>query len=540
MKKNELCIDVLGTAVTIFTDEDPVYLRTLLEKYRNTIENVKRNSGLTDPLKLAVLTGFLLSHDLEKAGTPESTEGIEKNEDSGEAERLTLGMITRLDEVLDGQNWLQVAAPEPEYPETGPAVPASAGPADFIISERAIYKLKNQVKNYDWGSPEWIPALLGLENPGKSPWAELGMGINPGAPSRIVGESGEPGPLLSEITRLPFLYKLLAAAKPLSIQVHPNPDQAREGFERENQEDIPLDDPKRSYLDFNHKPEIISALSPFAALCGFRKVLDIHTLITKLYMSLGNDEILKNTFETLLFSLKGENENPYGEFLSALFGLETAAKNALSHFLKSHSVLLERKYPENRNEWKICAFFAGLYPGDPGVMAPLYLNIIELAPGQAIYFPPGILHTYIHGLGLELTADSSNVLRGGITSKYINPDELLKIAVLSEYKPEILENPEPDAPYFEYPSPEGEFSLSVMQNSGGENPGGTNVAPGAALPYPEKNGPSIIFISAGNALVKDPEDNSELHIKTGESFFVPPGKKLEISGTFTAYAAAAK
>ena len=257
MAKSDLHIDILGTSITIATDEEPEYLTSLLSKYRAAVENIQRASGLKDPLKIAILTGFLLCDDLQKAGTVPAA----SDKESGELEQLTLGMISRLDELfklsdtdaapqevlppptveppLDDHNAESAEEEIPPAADTVPPVPA------------ALFKLKNTVKNFDWGSPEWIPALMEQKNLSRIPWAELWMGVHPAGPSRIVLPDGESS-LLSDLIgsnpetflgaetakafgKLPFLLKIEAVAKPLSVQAHPNQRQAQEGFLRENQ-----------------------------------------------------------------------------------------------------------------------------------------------------------------------------------------------------------------------------------------------------------------------------------------------------------------
>ncbi|MCL2473023.1 MAG: mannose-6-phosphate isomerase, class I, partial [Treponema sp.] len=419
MTKSDLRIDILGTNFTISADEDPDYLETLLEKYRKTVDNVQQVSGLKDPLKIAVLTGFLLCDDLEKAGI-ETAPG--KKDDSGEAEQLTLGMISRLDEVIFHSS---------ETPDT--VIKDTVSEPDSAFPE--IYKLQNSVKNYDWGSPVWIPALLGQKNVSRIPWAELWMGVHPSAPSRVItGETGntEEGPatsgvypLLSDLIgenkesflgtetarlygKLPYLFKVLAAAKPLSIQAHPSKEQAVEGFERENREGIPLGAETRNYKDDGDKPEIICAIGPYVALCGFRKPEEIDALLR--IISRDSEGELKAGFESLISALEQKNENPYTAFLKALFGLDRGTLASLGPFLKKCQVQLERDFPEYLDEWDLCSYLARLYPGDTGIISPLYLNILELSIGEAMFIPSGVLHAYIHGMGIELMADSDNVL----------------------------------------------------------------------------------------------------------------------------------
>jgi mannose-6-phosphate isomerase len=225
----------------------------------------------------------------------------------------------------------------------------------------SIFKLQGTVKNYDWGSREWLPAFLGRKNTSRIPWAELWLEVDP---------SG------LNYEKLPFLFKVLATEKPLSIQVHPNLKQAKDGFERENREGIPIDAPNRNYRDSNNKNEILCALSPFVALCGFREQWEISALmeIISIIPTEGNLNIGR-----LVSSLK--EENPYKTFLTELYRLETEVINALTFSIKSNLDLLKSDFPEYKSAWELCVYLSNLYPEDPGVFAPLFLNIVELDPG---------------------------------------------------------------------------------------------------------------------------------------------------------------
>jgi len=519
MAKSDLFIDILGTNLTISAEESAEYLDMLMGKYRRTIENVQQITGLKDPLKIAVLTGFLLCDDLEKAG---SASCAEKNEEQGEAERLTEGMILRLNEII----------------------PNAAEGCVFLSDVAAnspIYKLQNNVKNYDWGSADWIPALLGQKNIERIPQAELWMGVNPSAPSRIKlsddSESGRTGPLLSELINwekdtllgtetaekygtLPFLFKVLAAEKPLSIQAHPDLRQARNGFERENLKGVPLDAPDRNYKDPSDKPEIICAINDFRALCGFRAAREVCFLFE--ILSMESEGTLKEGFEKLISALKQQEENPLKAFLSALFSMDSEWLEKLCPFLREQQEQFKKEFPEYSDVWGLCVYLSGFFPKDPGILAPLYLNTIELAQGEAMFIPAGVLHSYIKGLGIELMADSDNVLRGGLTSKYIDKAELLSVLSFSKFKPEIMKLPDPVPFCFKYPTPIGDFSLSVMQGSGEVN-------------ACTETGPSILIVTSGCVII-----NQAIVLDTGESAFVPPLKNLEFSGTFTAYLASVK
>jgi len=540
MSKSDLRIDIFGIGITISTDEEKEYLDMLLDKYRQTIETVKEMSGLEDPLKLAVLTGFLLCDDLEKA-----VNGKAKSKVSGEAEKLTLGMLSRLDEVLKVSETTvsdDTAENAPEIARQDTAVSDDSIPdyeKGINTVPLSVYKLENTIKNYDWGSPEWLPAFLGRKNLSRIPWAELWMGVNPSGPSRVVPDScplselirRDPPAFLGKETAgkygtLPFLFKVLAAAKPLSIQVHPNAEQAEQGFERENREGIPLDAANRNYKDANEKSEIVCAIGPFAALCGFRKVEEVTLLMDILLLNAGSEGSgLRDVIEDLVLTLKqgdGPDESSLKNFLSALFALKREHLLALGSYIRIIQTELEKDFPEYRNEWYLCTYLASLHPGDSGIIAPLYLNIVDLAPGEAIYIPAGTPHAYINGMGIELLSDSDNVLRGGLTSKHVDHAELMKIMNYSEYMPEIMRPPES---YSLHNYPASDFALSVMRGSG------------ARLEYANP-GPSILIVTEGSAA--EDEGDTIMPLKKGESVFIPAGKKAVFSGAFTAYIASCR
>jgi mannose-6-phosphate isomerase len=438
-----------------------------------------------------------------------------------------------------------------------------------------FYKLRNQVKHYAWGSPEWIPRLLGIANDSGEPWAELWMGSHPASPS-MVNEDGKEialGELIAQnpgyhlgtwaakkFGGLPFLLKLLAADKPLSIQAHPNLRQAQEGFERENRAGISLDAPNRNYKDANHKPEIICALTPFTGLCGFREPEEIRRLLEAFLApaaegcaaSKGRETaencaaLLRQSLEPLLSALDNTNiSNALRDFLSALFAMPEETRETLTGYI--------RLKPESSNsgadgepsplQWRLMRSFAELYPGDPAVIAPLYLNVFHLEPGEAVFLRAGILHAYVHGLGVELMANSDNVLRGGLTPKHVDVPELMKVLDFAPMRPEIIQ-PRTNSHFFRYPAASGlfsksggEFSLSVMSGAGDE-------ASFAEI------GPAICIVTGGELVIKN-ADGDETILKRGESVFIPAGgaardsgavrsgneKTLLFSGAYTLYAA---
>ncbi|GHV60164.1 mannose-6-phosphate isomerase, class I [Spirochaetia bacterium] len=430
----------------------------------------------------------------------------------------------------------------------------------------AIFKLKNQVKHYNWGSPQWIPRLLGAENAAGEPWAELWMGVHPGAPSQVVLNDGSRcteitlGGLIAQNPRqylgkevssrvLPFLFKLLAAAKPLSIQAHPSLEQARMGWRRENERHIPLDSPNRNYKDENHKPEIICALSPFTAMCGFREPEEIAALLEHFFGAVMDGRRAPRSLQQGLRGLKtalappADHRNPtvvppLKSFLKALFSLSAETRQELTEYiLKTDKTDLSKEFDAGAcfpSEWENMVRFAELYPGDPGIIAPLYLNLLKLAPGDAVYLDAGVLHAYIDGFGVELMANSDNVLRGGLTPKHVDVDELMGVLDFSPLKPEILKpqrlhSAAADAGFSRYITPCKEFSLGVLRGTG-ETQG---FPPGK---------PAIIIVTEG-AVKVNAGKKEELILNRGESAFIPAEQSgqaplgLSFEGDYTLYAA---
>jgi mannose-6-phosphate isomerase len=296
--------------------------------------------------------------------------------------------------------------------------------------------LHNAIRQYAWGSRTAIAELLGRAVPAPHPEAELWLGAHPGDPSKVVGADGVERSLLDLLvedpqhqlgaqcadrwgTRLPFLMKVLAAEEPLSLQAHPSAAQAAEGFAAEEAAGVPLDSSVRNYKDPSAKPEMICALTEFHALAGFR---DPHRTVA------------------LLRSLDAPDFAPYTELLGgqpdelglrALFTtLITLPQTALDLLLPQvldACVLHVKEHGEFDLECRTVLELGEAYPGDAGVLAALLLNRIVLRPGEAIYLSAGNLHTYLHGTGIEILANSDNVLRCGLTPKYVDVPELLRV-----------------------------------------------------------------------------------------------------------------
>ncbi|MBS1153300.1 MAG: mannose-6-phosphate isomerase, partial [Myxococcaceae bacterium] len=240
--------------------------------------------------------------------------------------------------------------------------------------------------------------------------------------------------------RLPYLLKLLAAAQPLSLQAHPSLNQAREGFERENALGIPITAAQRNYKDPNHKPELLCALTPFKALCGFRNVGQTASLFEALGQA------------GLAARVKSGAKVAF-EYLMGLPKEEAAVLvEAVAAACRRHTGIWER-------ECANAAQLQQLYPGDVGVVSALLLNYLELKPGEAIYLPAGNLHAYVGGLGVEVMANSDNVLRGGLTPKHVDVPELLKVLDFRA-GPVSIVHPTREGEEDVYLTPASEFRLS--------------------------------------------------------------------------------
>ncbi|MFL5319851.1 MAG: mannose-6-phosphate isomerase, class I, partial [Myxococcaceae bacterium] len=320
--------------------------------------------------------------------------------------------------------------------------------------------LENTIQPYAWGSRTAIADLLGLPSPSEAPQAELWMGAHPGAPSKVRG-----GVLLSHVIereaaevlgaesraqfgdKLPFLLKVLAAAEPLSLQAHPSIADAQKGFDDEEQRGVPITAPHRSYKDRNHKPELLCALTPFDALYGFRDVAQ--TL--KLLRSLAVPE-LNWAVETLTREPNGNGLRVVFERLLTMGEERGAAVEATVNACVRHDGPF-------KSECSWVERISKLYPGDPGLIVVLLLNLVRLEPGQAIYLPAGNLHAYLDGVGVEIMASSDNVLRGGLTKKHVDVRELLRVLDFNAIPPTALQ-PRKVGAEDVYDTPAPEFRLS--------------------------------------------------------------------------------
>ncbi|CNC25172.1 mannose-6-phosphate isomerase [Yersinia frederiksenii] len=370
-----------------------------------------------------------------------------------------------------------------------------------------MQKMKNAVQNYAWGSTNALTELYGIANPQAKPMAELWMGAHPKSSSEVADANGQWHSLRDVIEQdpdanlghdvfqrfgeLPFLFKVLCAAQPLSIQVHPSKRAAEIGFAKENQAGIPLDAAERNYKDANHKPELVYALTPFQAMNGFRTLDDIAALLQPLaaahpdiaaFLREPDTEHLATLFASLL-SMEGEPKT------RALGILKAALNNQLGE------------------PWDTIRSISRFYPEDSGLFSPLLLNVVTLQPGEAMFLYAETPHAYLDGVALEVMANSDNVLRAGLTPKFIDIPELMaNLQFIPKPADTLLTQPQQQGNELVFPIPVEDFAFSLH----------TLTADPQLL---AQNSAAIVFCVAGQAVLK--KQQQEITLQPGESCFIP-------------------
>ncbi len=387
-----------------------------------------------------------------------------------------------------------------------------------------MYRLSNPVQHYAWGSHTALAELRGEPAPSVRPEAEMWLGAHPGAPSRV-RDDGADRPLADVVAadpeavlgapvvrrfgpRLPFLFKVLAVDQPLSLQVHPNRDQAAKGYAAERARGMAADDPARNYRDGNHKPELLCALTDFDALCGLRPAAEIDEVLGGLGIAELRDWMSDGAPGLIRAVLTAPHP---GRLVAAVLD---ACRRRLDG---------DRGLPESVADVYRCARGLGArYPDDPGVVVALLLNRVHLRPGQALYTPPGRLHAYLGGVGLEIMASSDNVLRGGLTAKHVDVTELLNVLEPDGGRPELRVT-EPDGSGWDrYPAPDQDFALARATAAGAPV---TSAVPG----------PQILLCTDGRLTAT--AEGTDLRLERGQSVFAPAGRPVTLTGTGTAYRA---
>ena len=328
-------------------------------------------------------------------------------------------------------------------------------------------KLENTIRNYAWGSYDGLTLYAGIKQDSGKPSAEYWMGVHPDAPSSVILPDGNKFPLqklirdypiktlgdevFSEYGDLPFLFKVLSASMPLSIQVHPDKARAERGFESEDRRGLPRTAPERNYRDRNHKPELAVALSPFSALCGFRQAGEAA-------------EFLGPELREYFGFSPADPEASFRALLGKALTLRDKEKGTLENRATARArELAKSEDARARIAGETTLMCFRHYPHDPGAISPLFMAVYLLEPGQGLYVPAGIMHAYLKGTILEIMATSDNVIRGGLTHKHIDVEELL--GTLDFGASPLLVEPEPCAGNRQevvWRTPAKEFSLSRL------------------------------------------------------------------------------
>jgi mannose-6-phosphate isomerase, class I len=377
------------------------------------------------------------------------------------------------------------------------------------FSSNCIYRMQNPIQNYAWGSKDAIQKMYGIANPEGKPQAEIWMGAHPNGCSALINDNGETlrldtfikqdaaailGDAQTNFGELPYLFKVLAAAEPLSIQVHPDKANSEAGFAAENAAGVPLTAAQRNFKDPNHKPELVYALTPYRAMNGFREFAEIVALIKDLSLPALQTEIDA-------FCLQ-----PADVTLKALF----AASLRLQGDVRRETVatlLATAQQRQNEPTFAEVLCLAAFYPEDMGLFAPLLLNVITLQPGEAMFLYARTPHAYLQGVGLEAMASSDNVLRAGLTPKHMDIDALLaNVDFVAKPASELLMRPMVLGPVSDYPIPVADFSFTLVNLT--QN-----------LLESETSTALILFCVNGHAGIT--ANGKTLTLQAGESCFVP-------------------
>ncbi|ENM2865037.1 mannose-6-phosphate isomerase [Citrobacter koseri] len=369
-----------------------------------------------------------------------------------------------------------------------------------------MQKLINSVQNYAWGSKTALTELYGIANPSQQPMAELWMGAHPKSSSRIEGADGQTVSLRDVIEHdkatllgesvakrfgeLPFLFKVLCAAQPLSIQVHPNKHNSEMGFAKENAAGIPMDAAERNYKDPNHKPELVFALTPFLAMNAFREFSEIVSLL----------QPVSGAHTAIAHFLQEPNAERLSQLFASLLNMQGDEKS------RALAVLKAALNSQQGEPWQTIRVISEFYPDDSGLFSPLLLNVVKLNPGEAMFLFAETPHAYLQGVALEVMANSDNVLRAGLTPKYIDIPELVaNVKFVAKPADQLLTTPVKHGTELDFPIPVEDFAFSLHDLSAQE----TAISQQSA---------AILFCVEGEAVLSKGEQH--LVLKPGESAFI--------------------
>lgn len=383
-------------------------------------------------------------------------------------------------------------------------------------------RLEAVVQPYDWGSRYVIATLQGRPTPSPGPEAELWIGAHPGAPALLEREQGlttlhrviaaDPEQELGVACasrfhgRLPFLLKVLAVEKALSIQVHPDRAQAQEGWSREDAASIPLRDPARNYKDDWPKPEAVLALTEFEALAGFRSVEEAARIVEHLQVP---------ALASVVDALRSGEDQAQVRALTTLLHWPMRERDQLLADVEWRCGELADDpgvADEDRAAFRAAVRIARQHPGDIGLVASLLLQHVTLSPGEGLFMPAGGLHCYLQGTGIELLANSDNVVRAGLTSKHVDVDELLRLLDPAVTVPTLRPvEVAPGLTHFETPAPEFDL-LRCTVGEGGATAGGRHL--------PGDGAPRLLLCLEGEVTVTD-DAGDQVVLGRGESCYSP-------------------
>lgn len=381
-----------------------------------------------------------------------------------------------------------------------------------------LVPLANDPRDYPWGSTTLLAQLTGRTPSGKAE-AEIWFGDHPGDPSvtpdgrtldQWIADEGVDAGVPSH---LPYLLKLLAAASSLSIQAHPSKAQAEAGFAREEAAGIPRDAADRTYRDRNHKPELIVALSDFRALAGLRDVDATRRLVGAL----------------------GEGAH---ELAARLAGPDAALGDVVGWILsddgRAHAPAIiaaagSAISDEFTAELNLVRELDAAFPGDPGIVVALLMNLVTLHAGEGLFVPAGVLHAYQSGLGVEVMAASDNVLRGGLTPKHVDVAELLSVLDTGTGPAPVIPAEVVSPGLERFPAPVADFALSVARPSA-PTPVQVPVT-GVAIALATRGDVTVVggggvsvALRPGEAVLATPDERTLRIEGDGEVFVVVPGR----------------
>ncbi len=370
-----------------------------------------------------------------------------------------------------------------------------------------IYKLTGIVKHYDWGGFSFIPSLLNSKNKEKKPFAEYWLGTHPLGNSLVDTGGSFPTELSAIAGNLSYLFKAQEVKEMLSIQAHPSRENAKKEFARENAEGIPLDAPNRNYKDDNHKPEMLVALGDFWLLHGFKpseeliytllNVVELRELLPVFNQS-GYDGLYKHVME-----MPQEEVNrilqPLIDNILPLYK-EDKLDKADEDFWAARAALT---FTTNNNL-------------DRGIFSIYLFNLVKLKKGEGVFQDAGVPHAYLEGFDVELMANSDNVLRGGLTPKHVDANELLKQVKCEATFPVIITGIKNEENEIKYNTPSPDFQLSVFELEAGDT---VSFTPTSV---------EILLLTEGRAELDD--DNITIKLQKGNpSAVVFPGQTVYLA-----------